>query len=286
MRSDLSFTLLIIFAVLVLNMSTISAKSALIVVDVQNDFIDGTLSLKACPSKHDGSEVVPVINELIRTTNFNTIAYTLDWHTSDHISFIENCDLRKLCDRTNATKKVSCFDTVRFEKYPNVEQKMWPAHCIQNTWGAETHKSLKMVDPKTDELKRKVLYAKKGTNSDIDSYSAFFNTHGTIETNLHDELQKNSITDLYVCGLAYDVCVFSTAMDALKLKYHVFVVDDACRGVDVASIEDRKAELVKAGAVIVESKQVIGMVNSKENRSELTFTSLGTKAEKSSVPQI
>ncbi len=86
-------------------------------------------------------------------------------------------------------------------------QKLWPAHCITDTHGAELHQNLKQVDPATDSLKRKVFYAKKGTNPDIDSYSAFFNTHSLKETELHAELQTEGITDLYMCGLAYDICV-------------------------------------------------------------------------------
>lgn len=71
-------------------------KSALVIVDVQNDFIDGTLALKRCEAKQDGAEVVPCINHLIDTVPFDVIAYTLDWHPDDHVSFIENVNMRKL----------------------------------------------------------------------------------------------------------------------------------------------------------------------------------------------
>ena len=69
-------------------------KSALLVVDVQNDFISGTLSLSNCPSKHDGGEVVPLINNLTKKTNFDLIVFTQDWHPTDHISFFDNVHLR------------------------------------------------------------------------------------------------------------------------------------------------------------------------------------------------
>ena len=71
-------------------------SSALVIVDVQNDFIDGKLALKNCPAKQDGGEVVPVINHLIDTIPFDVIVYTQDWHPKDHCSFIENVHLRKL----------------------------------------------------------------------------------------------------------------------------------------------------------------------------------------------
>jgi nicotinamidase/pyrazinamidase len=81
--------------------------------------------------------------------------------------------------------------------------KVWPAHCIQNTQGAELHPNLKV--PKSE--KKPVIIVKKGANSDIDSYSAFFDNCKLSETNLNKELKSLNITDLYVCGLAGDVCV-------------------------------------------------------------------------------
>ena len=69
-------------------------KRALLVVDVQNDFISGTLSLSNCPSKHDGAEIVPLINDLTKKTNFDLTVYTQDWHPTDHISFVDNAHLR------------------------------------------------------------------------------------------------------------------------------------------------------------------------------------------------
>lgn len=84
-------------------MKTILPKSALIIVDVQNDFIDGTLTLKKCPAKQNGEEVIPVINYLLETVPFDTIVYSLDWHPKDHCSFIENLNLRKL-DKNSPVK--------------------------------------------------------------------------------------------------------------------------------------------------------------------------------------
>ena len=75
-------------------------SSALVIVDVQNDFIDGKLALKNCPAKQDGGEVVPVINHLIDTIPFDVIVYTQDWHPQNHCSFIENVHLRKLSENS------------------------------------------------------------------------------------------------------------------------------------------------------------------------------------------
>ena len=75
---------------------TLLPRSSLLIVDVQNDFIDGTLALKHCPAKQDGADVLPYINKLIDTVPFNVITYSLDWHPKDHCSFIENIKQGKL----------------------------------------------------------------------------------------------------------------------------------------------------------------------------------------------
>ena len=79
-------------------------KSALVVVDVQNDFISGSLAIKNCPAGQNGEEVVPPINTLLDTVPFTMHCYSLDWHPSDHISFIDNVKMRKL----SPDSKVGC----------------------------------------------------------------------------------------------------------------------------------------------------------------------------------
>ena len=71
-------------------------SSALVVVDVQNDFISGSLAIKNCPAGQNGEEVVPPINRLLDTVPFTMHCYSLDWHPADHISFIDNVKMRKL----------------------------------------------------------------------------------------------------------------------------------------------------------------------------------------------
>ena len=77
-------------------MPSVYPKAALLIIDVQNDFINGTMALIKCPAKQEGSDVVPVINNLIHNIPFDVIAYSLDWHPANHCSFIENVNLRKL----------------------------------------------------------------------------------------------------------------------------------------------------------------------------------------------
>jgi nicotinamidase-related amidase len=133
---------------------------------------------------------------------------------------------------------------------------LWPAHCIQGTHGAQLHPDLKVVDEKTDRMNRSVVYVKKGNKSDIDSYSAFFDNCYLNKTTLDADLKRYGITDLYVCGLAADVCVAATSFDGLSLNYRVVYIEDACRGVDLKDIENQKKRLVNNGAVMVNSKQV------------------------------
>lgn len=191
---------------------------------------------------------------MLDSSNFHAIAYTLDWHPANHCSFIENIGLRQL--HSASPVNINTFDTVIFEDYPKVPQKLWPAHCVSDTDGAKFHDELKIINHETDEMKRHVFFAKKGMNPDIDSYSPFFNTHKLQETDLNRDLESEEISDVYICGLAYDVCVASTAFDALKLKYRVVIVEDACRGVDTECIKSEKKALINRGALVVDSKQV------------------------------
>ena len=129
-------------------------KSALVVVDYQNDFIDGSLSLKQCPLKQDPQLILPGLNELI--AKFDEVVYSLDWHPEDHISFIENRARRKLhVSSTIDPEKVKVTDELIFEINDEpYAQKMWPRHCVQCTEGAKLHEKLTM--------KNDAIYVRKG----------------------------------------------------------------------------------------------------------------------------
>jgi nicotinamidase-related amidase len=252
--------------------STILPKSSLIIVDVQNDFISGTLALSECPAKQDGQEVLPYINDLIDTVPFDVITYSWDWHPADHCSFIENVHKRKLA-KNSRTKgnEIKVYDHVTFEDYPELEQKLWPAHCIQGSKGSELHPDLRVVDEKTDPMGRAVVDVFKGQRSDIDSYSAFYDNCKLNETTLHRDLSKHNITDLYVCGLAADVCVAATSAHGLDLNYRVIYIEDASRGVDIDAIKYEKKQLVKNGSLMIQTKQVKNMVSCIDRRPELAY---------------
>jgi len=179
------------------------AKSALIVVDVQNCFIDGgTLPVKG------GAEVVPMINKL--AASFENIVVTQDWHTPGHASFAS----------THAGKKP--FETTTL---PYGTQVLWPDHCVQGSDDAALHKDLK--------LPTATLILRKGFRKGIDSYSAFEEADRKTATGLAGYLRERGITTVFVTGLATDFCVAWTAMDARKLGFTTYVIEDATRAIDL-----------------------------------------------------
>lgn len=191
--------------------------NALLIVDVQNDFLPGgTLAIPK------GDEIIPTINAL--QEQFDLIIASKDWHPPKHVSFA-------------STHGKQPGDTIQMEGYV---QELWPDHCVQNTWGAEFVPSLK-----TNKLSY-IVY--KGKDPQVDSYSAFFDQSGK-ETGLEYYLKEKRIDDLYVVGLATDVCVRYSVLDALKLGFNVTVFKEGCRGLK----EPQKAfkEMQQAGARIV-----------------------------------
>lgn len=262
---------------------TYRRSCALVIVDVQNDFIDGSLALLNGPANEDGVEVVPVINKILDSCNFDAIAYTQDWHPTDHIGFHDNLHLRKytikegdqaITNRTeessettststngnSATGGGSCrfklkkmisnakmFDTVLFDE-GKMEQKLWPIHCVQNSWGAELHPKLKIVP--------NAIRIYKGTLSHVDAYSAFWDNMRLNETGLRQELNSRKIQDIFFCGLALDYCVSASALDAARAGFATFVIEDACRGIDNTEMEKRKAEMIETGIILVNSKMI------------------------------
>ncbi len=204
-------------------------QSALVLVDLQNDFCAG--GALAVPG---GEEVVPVANEL--RPHFRWVILTQDYHPHDHSSFASN-------HLEAAVGDIKVID--------DIEQTLWPVHCVQGTRGANFHEALQV------EGIQHIVY--KGTDKTVDSYSAFFDNAHRRSTGLHDYLQKNNIKHLYLMGLATDYCVKYSVLDALHLGYAVTVIEDGCRGVGLrasdvnCAMEDMKA----AGAQFTTYNQFI-----------------------------
>lgn len=244
-------------------------KSALIIVDVQNDFISGSLAINQCPAQHNGEDVIPVINKLIESVPFDKVIYTQDWHPEDHISFFNNKNRRKfksidMESETRVENETKLYDTVIFEGPPQMKQKLWPTHCVQQSWGSEIHCDLKIKDNSIRIL--------KGTQSHIDSYSAFWDNQRLSQTDLNQQLTALAITDVYFCGIATDVCVGYSAIDAIECGYRTVVVENASRGLSLEDIDRIKQILIESKAVFIDSSQVLDMVTGADRRPELAFS--------------
>ena len=202
-------------------------QAALIVVDVQNCFVDGgTLPVKG------GAEVVPVINRIAAA--FETIVMTQDWHTAGHASFAS----------TYAGKKP--FDSTKL-KYG--QQVLWPDHCVQGTEDAALHKDL--------QLPTAQVIVRKGFHKDVDSYSAFEEADRKTPTGLAGYLKERGTKTVYVTGLATDFCVAWTALDARKRGFNVYVVEVATRAIDLnGSLAAAWKQMLAAGVKRIQSADI------------------------------
>jgi nicotinamidase/pyrazinamidase len=175
----------------------------LIVVDVQNDFCPG--GALAVPR---GDEVIPVINSL--AARFRNVVLTQDWHPRGHLSF------------ASSHPGKHPFETIAAPYGPQV---LWPDHCVQGTPGAEFHPALRAPHA--------ALVLRKGFNRAIDSYSTFYENDRTTPTGLVGYLRERGFTRLFLAGLAFDFCVRYSAEDARREGFAAFVVEDACRGINI-----------------------------------------------------
>ena len=117
---------------------------------------------------------------------------------------------------------------------------------------------------------------KKGQNPDMETYSAFFDNNSINSTELLDILNKLDVTDVYVCGLAYDVCVRATCLDGLRLGYRLAIIEDCCRGVDQDDIAKTRKEISENGGLLLNSKEVLSLVN--DRKRSLTMALQGASA--------
>jgi nicotinamidase-related amidase len=193
-------------------------NTALVVVDVQNDFCSG--GALAVP---DADAVIPLVNSLI--TNFQRVFFTQDWHPRRHVSFASSHEGRQAFDRIALAYG---------------EQILWPDHCVENTPGAAFHAGLNLPDDP--------VVVRKGTRRDTDSYSAFFENDGHTPVGLDSLLRQEIVGEIVLAGLATDFCVLNTALDARRLGYEVTVIESGCRGIDTHGSLDRAwAQMMQAG---------------------------------------
>jgi nicotinamidase/pyrazinamidase len=212
-------------------------KRALILVDLQNDFMPGG----ALPVP-TGDEVVPIANALARG-DFNLVVAARDWHPPDHASFAANHPGKRPGDVI---------------KLGGARQTLWPVHCVQGSHGAGFVPGLD-----TTRIRREFH---KGVDRTVDSYSAFFDNLHRRSTCLADYLSEEGVDTIYLAGLATDYCIRYSALDARRLGLETFVVIDACRGIDLApgDVERAVSEMKEAGVHVVTSRDLA------EERGEVT----------------
>lgn len=202
---------------------------ALVVIDVQNDFCPGgALEVPA------GDEVVAPINGL--TERFRHVLLTQDWHPADHVSFASMHEGR------------DPFEVVEVDYGPQV---LWPDHCVQGTVGAEFHAGLKVDSAE--------LVIRKGYRRNIDSYSALFENDRATPTGLAGYLRDRGFRRLFMAGLATDYCVAYSALDGREQGFEVFVIEDACRGIDLeGSVDAAWRRMTDAGVERIDSRALAG----------------------------
>ena len=179
-----------------------ASPPVLVVVDPQRDFFRG--GELAVPG---ADRIIEPINELMDM--FASVVITQDWHPPGHVSFAASHPGCQIGDHLTL---------------PHGEQQLWPVHCVADTAGAE-------IDPRI-AVPPQARIIRKGTRTSIDSYSGFFENDGVTPVGLHDLLVDLSATSIVVAGLATDVCVLATVLDACRLGYDVTVVEEASAAID------------------------------------------------------
>lgn len=204
------------------------ANEALLIVDVQNDFMPG-----GALGVSEGNLIVPIINQLQK--KFQHVIATQDFHPRDHGSFAEQHPGR------------NPGELIELAGLPQV---LWPVHCVQGSHGADFHAELEK------DYWEKIF--QKGKNPEVDSYSGFFDNARRGDTGLAEYLQENQIDTVFVCGLALDYCVKFTALDARSLGFETYLIEDATRAVNLTPSDGELAvqEMKDKGILVTSSKSL------------------------------
>lgn len=200
---------------------------ALLIIDIQNDFLEGgSLEVK------NANAIIPLVNDI--QTKFDVVVATQDWHPATHKSFASN----------HANKQT--FEVIDLNGLPQV---LWPNHCVRGSFGAEFH----------TDLNTQNIHAifRKGTDIEVDSYSGFYDNDQRKSTGLHGFLTELQVTEVYICGLAADYCVFYTAKYAATLGYKTVVIEDATKYIDKTNYEKAKQEMLTLGIEFVNTGDVL-----------------------------
>jgi len=199
---------------------------ALIIVDVQNDFLPG--GALAVPH---GDEIIPHINAI--QADYDLVVATQDWHSADHGSF------------ASVHPGTQPLETIELNGIPQV---LWPDHCVQGTFGAA-------LNERVDQKHIAAIF-RKGMDPMVDSYSGFFDNWRLRSTGMELYLRGKGVTEVAVCGLAADYCVFFTARDALEFGFATEILTFATRPIDEQGWDDVRRAFVALGGSLKESYEI------------------------------
>ena len=199
----------------------------LVLIDVQNDFMPGgPLEVP------EGNLIIPVINNCLGY--FDLVVATQDWHPKNHKSFASD----------HLNKKP--FDRIILN---GIHQTLWPDHCIQGTRGAELHEDI--------HSERIAAIFRKGMDTEVDSYSGFYDNNHQLSTGLSGYLKEKGVSEIYFCGLAADICVYYSILDAVLEGFSATLIEDASRPLYPEKFDDIKCEIAKQGVHIITSSELL-----------------------------
>lgn len=208
------------------------AHAALLLVDIQPDFMPGgNLPVR------EGDQILKPAQALMKSGKFRHAVATQDWHPPKHISFAGSHPGRQP------------MENIDLYGHPQI---LWPNHCIQGTPGAELHKEL--------PWEKVIAIVRKGDDPESDSYSGFRNNWNPAgerpPTGLAGYLRERGIKEIFICGLARDICVKWTAEDGVEAGFRTYVLWDLTRSVNPSGDEQVRQDLIKQGVEIINSNQL------------------------------
>lgn len=207
-------------------------NAVLLLVDIQPDFMPG-----GALAVETGNEILSPVRQLMESDRFELQVATQDWHPPDHISFASN----------HADRKP--LENIHLHGH---SQTLWPDHCVQGTAGAQLHPDL--------PWERVAAIVRKGADPQTDSYSGFRNNWNAAgqrpPTGLAGYLRERTVHEVYVCGLARDVCVRWTAEDGVAAGFNMYFLWDATRAIDPSGDENLRQTLMDLGVTVMTTDQL------------------------------
>jgi len=214
---------------------TLRPTDALLVIDMQRDFLPPLDGIGGALEVKGGDAIIPGINALAQ--KFDHVILTQDWHPRGHISFASTHGKQPFPNGIQATIEA-----------PYGTQHLWPDHCVQGSPGADLHPLL--------DIPHAELLLRKGFRQQIDSYSAFTENDGVTPTGLAGYLRERGLTRLFFTGVAYDYCVGFSALAAARLGFESFVVEELTRGIAASSIDTTNVSFAVAHVERILSSQL------------------------------